>query len=442
MKNEKNNINLFLTLYSHANDEIELLKKYYDMTHKDVVSHRISIEKKYEPGKTIDSLIESIINKATNTIDEEKLKEVNDKIIIDDIKFSDIINNVSVNTNTKRIQFSFVSNFNLKEQYNPNIARYKYKEAERYEAITSRSIISDIIVSFESLLTKILNSLIFCNPLPYLEGETISLASFFMDNASKNLIEKINKVVEKRMYDSLKTLEQIIQIEKIDVDKEVFASFKEIYFRRNVIIHNDCKVNKQYLDAIHSKFRKNVKLGDLLTCDDNYVRNSFDVVQELFFFIFYGIFNNYSEDNKYISVISNFAFKKLQKKEYLLAKTIYKKISNNSKIEFIDKMMYRINYLNAIKQLNEKEQLEKELKTLDVSIATDDFKIAKLCLLNKNEEIYLYLNKTYPNSFNAISLKEWPIFVNFRESQEYQKFCAEHSEDFLSEEIVEETEQN
>ena len=58
------------------------------------------------------------------------------------------------------------------------------------------------------------------------------------------------------------------------------------------------------------------------------------------------------------------------------------------------------------------------------------------------KEIYLYLNKTYPNSFNAISLKEWPIFVNFRESQEYQKFCAEHSEDFLSEEIVEETEQN
>lgn len=442
MKNKKPDIDLFLSLYHYANNETELLKEYYTITHKNVVSHRLSIEKEFETGQRIDSIIDSLVDKTNYSIDDKILQEVNETIIYDNIKFKDVITNVFINEESKRIQFTFAPKYKNRMQFNPNVARYKYKEAQRYESISSRSIISDIIVSFESLLTKIINILILSNPFPYLEGETIPLASYFVENVFKNVTEKIDKVVEKKMYDSMKAFDQILQIEKIDIDKDVLAAFKEIYFRRNIIIHNDCNVNKQYLDSIHTKYRKNVKLGDTLVCDDVYVMNAFDIIQELFFFLFYGIFINYSPDNKYVNVIANFAFKKLQDKEYNVAKIIYKKISNSSKIEFVDKMMYRINYLNAIKQLGEKEQLEQEIKTLDVSIATDNFKIAKLCLLGENEQIYEFLNKTYPTSFNALQIKEWPIFVNFRETAEYHKFCSEHSEDFLSEEIITEEDEN
>ena len=102
-------------------------------------------------------------------------------------------------------------------------------------------------------------------------------------------------------------------------------------------------------------------------------------------------------------------------------------------------MMYRINYLNAIKQIGEIELLNKELQNLDVSIATDNFKIAKLCLQNKNSEIYEKLDKTYPHSFGAVEIKEWPIFINFRESEEYNKFCKAHAEDFLNEELLDDS---
>jgi hypothetical protein len=114
---------------------------------------------------------------------------------------------------------------------------------------------------------------------------------------------------------------------------------------------------------------------------------------------------------------------------------IYKKLSTNNFIDFADKMLYRINYLNAVKQLKENDILENEIKTLDVSIATDNYKIAKLCLLDDNEGILSMLRKTYPQSFTASEIKEWPIFINFRDSNEYAVFCSEHAEDFSSEEI-------
>lgn len=429
------NTNIFLTLYSYANNEIELLRDYYRITYKNVVSHRLSVEKEYEPGYKINELIESIVDKKNNTINEQALDVANNTVIMGDATFKDIVTNISIKEDSKKIVFTFAPKYKAKKQFNPNIARFKYKETQRYESIFSRSIVSDIIVTFESLLTKIFNILILRNPFPYLEGETIPLANYFIKDTQKNVAEKIEKVVEKKMYDSISTLEQILQIEKIDIDKDILISFKEIYYRRNIIIHNDSVVNNQYLNSIHTNIRKNIKIGETLICDTIYVNNALNVVQELFFFLFYGIFKKYQPDTNYLNIISNFAFRKLQEKEYNVAKIIYKKISTNNEIEFIEKMMYRINYLNAVKQLGETQIFTEEIKGLDVSIATENFKIAKLCLLDENKEIYELLNKTYPTSFGAIELKEWPIFINFRETEEYRKFCSEHSEDFLNEEI-------
>lgn len=45
------------------------------------------------------------------------------------------------------------------------------------------------------------------------------------------------------------------------------------------------------------------------------------------------------------------------------------------------------------------------------------------------------LNDSYPNSYNAVSIKDWPIFINFRESEYYEKFVNAHQEDFLVEEL-------
>ncbi len=192
------NTNIFLTLYSYANNEIELLRDYYRITYKNVVSHRLSVEKEYEPGYKINELIESIVDKKNNTINEQALDVANNTVIMGDATFKDIVTNISIKEDSKKIVFTFAPKYKAKKQFNPNIARFKYKETQRYESIFSRSIVSDIIVTFESLLTKIFNILILRNPFPYLEGETIPLANYFIKDTQKNVAVKLKKLLKKR----------------------------------------------------------------------------------------------------------------------------------------------------------------------------------------------------------------------------------------------------
>lgn len=445
MKNTKaKQSDIFLSLYSYANDEITLLRTYYTNTSKNINQERLKVDSLYQPGKKIDSLIDSFVERRGDSfaINEEKYASAKDTIIVNDVKFQDIIESVSISEDGKSIRFKLTETHKHNNTFNPNEARYKCQEAQRMEAIFSRSIISDLMVAFESLLSKLFKNIILNNPFPYLEGETVPIANFFLNDAAKSIHEKIEGIVDKRMYDSLKTLTDIIAAEKIDIDKDILASFKEMYFRRNVIVHNDCKVNKQYLSSINSEYRKDKKTGDLLICDQVYLDNAFNTVYGLLFFIFYGLLQNYSNWDEYNQIIETVAFSHLRNKDYQIAKTIYKKLSTNNSIDFALKMMYRINYLNALKQLGEKDVVDGELKKLDVSIATDNYKIAKLCLQDDNVAILRMLQNTYPNSFTAKQIKEWPIFINFRESEEYKTFCSEHTDDFANEEFTSEKTNN
>lgn len=90
----------------------------------------------------------------------------------------------------------------------------------------------------------------------------------------------------------------------------------------------------------------------------------------------------------------------------------------------------RINYINSEKQLGHKETVVKELLGLDVSATTVDFKIAKLCLEDKNDMVYKLLKETYPSSYDAEEIREWPIFIGFRETEFYDRFAKEHADDF------------
>ena len=130
--------------------------------------------------------------------------------------------------------------------------------------------------------------------------------------------------------------------------------------------------------------------------------------------------------------LGNIGFDLLQNKNYDVAEQLYFILSSCKQICFRDKAMYRINYINALKQQGKTEAVKKELNDLDVSIATDDYKIAKLCLEDKNEEVYKEIGKNYPEPFTADLIRDWPIFINFRESEYYTLFVKEHQEDFGS----------
>ena len=99
-------------------------------------------------------------------------------------------------------------------------------------------------------------------------------------------------------------------------------------------------------------------------------------------------------------------------------------------MKFSDRLICRINYLISAKQMNENELVEQELNDLDVSATESQFKIAKECLSDHFDMVFKMLNETYPESFDARALKEWPIFINFRDTEYYHQFVDAHESDF------------
>lgn len=245
-------------------------------------------------------------------------------------------------------------------------------------------------------------------------------------------MDKVESEIDNKMRNSLEALNHICEKEKINVDRyeKIVEVFEEVYYRRNAYVHTMGRANKDYMKKVNPKFLKDISENDQLICDDVYIENAIVVLCKLIFSIAYELLVKLNASVEFIETLSNCFFDKLKNKEYALTKYAYYALSQYKNLPFINRTMYRINYINSAKQMNEEELVKNELKGLDVSIATDDFKIAKECLANNNEQVYQMLLNTYPKSFDAVAIREWPIFINFRETEFYKKFVAEHKDDF------------
>lgn len=320
--------------------------------------------------------------------------------------------------------------------YSPIAAKLKLQSAGKYKKILVESVISHIIVVFENFLGNILRILIKKEPLKYLANQQIMISEV-IQKGEESISEKIEQTVDSYLRCSIDQLSEIEKKEKIEIDRyeKISTSFSEVYYRRNAYIHTDGKVNKDYLNKVDNIYKKNIQIGNELVCDKDYLDNSICLLSKIIFSIVFELLKNTNVNAIEMSYITNYYFVRLLNEHYPICKFVYQSLSQYKPIEFADKMNFRINYLNACKQLGETEFVNKKLKELDISAMEDKYKIAKYCLANETEKIYSLLKSTYPHSFNALEIREWPIFINFRETKEYQQFRNEHLEDFLVNEM-------
>ena len=112
----------------------------------------------------------------------------------------------------------------------------------------------------------------------------------------------------------------------------------------------------------------------------------------------------------------------------MLFVNIYGILVKNKDFSFLDKSMFEVNRMIALKQQG--KSIQKLLEGFDVSAMQEKFAIAKYCLQDDFDSVYTLLSRTYPESFNATAVRDWPIFIDFRNTEQYEKFKLEHSNDF------------
>ena len=364
----------------------------------------------------------------------------NAKEIIDNLQLSNkrkINEYLDINiSDNEEIRYSIVdTEIQNKEYIDPMIARFHNIKYSEYNKCMINAALNSLIVLFEDFLSDIYRLLVMHSPEKYVKSKEINLLDVIKAKDVNDVINnQIDKEVEKNMFDAVKTLKEVCSIEGIEINKNenLILEYDELNARRNVSIHNRGIVNDKYLAAINNK--NNVKKGAFLSTKLSYFINAINLIYKMELSLVFELcikFDDGKDTYDWDNVLSAIIFDDLLcDKKYNVCKHIYKIMSNCKNFDFENRTMYKINYINSCKQLKENKEVEEELSKLDLSIAKKEFAIAKLCLQDKNKEVYDKIKEDYPRPYNAETIRDWPIFIDFRKSEYYSKLQEEYKSDF------------
>ncbi|WP_329554203.1 hypothetical protein [Streptomyces sp. NBC_00696] len=195
---------------------------------------------------------------------------------------------------------------------------------------------------------------------------------------------------------------------------------QEVFQRRHVIVHNGGMVSRRYLRNVAQKYSTDVKEGDLLPVDHEYVVRA---ASELLAFGFLlaiatGIKLAKTEAEFLNGKLHMFTYRNLKKSRY----RIVEKCATFGEIlaqDMDDELIYRVNKWIARQRMGD-ESVRPEVEDWDVRALSSRYKLAKYCLLGENEPAMTIVESLYSTgdlSFEDII--EWPLLQPLRGTDSY-----------------------
>ncbi|BAH76090.1 hypothetical protein [Solidesulfovibrio magneticus] len=238
----------------------------------------------------------------------------------------------------------------------------------------------------------------------------------------------IDKEVENLLRNSHPEQFKIIEATfSVILTKEVegWNDFVELTERRNLFVHCNGIVSKQYLDTCkkHKIEINDLKKGDPLQVSPDYFDNAFNTVLTIGFMIGHVLWRKFQPeesqdaDKHLISVVYSLLTSKHYSATITLCKFAIKCIGKKFSSEETRRIIV-INYAIALKFSSKKEEMEKLLNENDWSASSEKFKLAVLVLNDNNTEAATTMRKIGCNGeVTKADYNNWPLFENFRETE-------------------------
>lgn len=396
-------------------------------------NRRHEIAKKYYVGLKINDFLESIkdsgktleeIRVEYNKLSEQKIPDTN--LTIGDVF---IINEAETTTETFAYGLIICKD---NKRYMPQIACEKiFQVNEAYHAIGKKAIINCLQI-FEEYFSSILKILISQKPEAYFYDKNIKYSELINKNLDELTNELLNQEVDALMYGVSETIEKVNKIHKLKLEKhqDIWDSYIELDLRRNIIVHNEGKVNQKYLSSLPKKHLQ-PQNGEILICDDIYVFGSIENLIKFSYLLYYLVADGEDQLNFLIST----AFEFLSCEKWNISLFAYDLLLAIPTLKNEDKIIYQINRLIAKKHIDGLASTKEEIERFDVSGMENKYTIAKKLLLEENDKVNELLKIDYPKSFDFNMIQTWPIFIEYRQSKEYKEFIDEHQTEYAMYEL-------
>lgn len=413
---------------------IESIKEYY-FSEVDNIEESIKKDcKKYHLGTIIDYYLYSkAVDKPLLLEGKigEYIKNVGEDLIIDFKIDNSDENKVSITYKVKDREELEKKGYELNSQK----AKREYTKINERLVLFNNSSLMMLVIKYEEAINRLFRYLINIYPSAYLNKKTIcysEINDIDIDiKTIKNYLVKneVEEIMRLSVSDWYKLLEQNHKV-TFNSFENYFNEFKEIYYRRNIIVHNNGIVNKTYLQYVDDSVKKDIKLGDEIHVNKEYLEKAFNLT----FIIIYGTFietlKPCTNKKNAMTVMFDLGFQHMLKNEWEVSKFIFYNLQRIRDQDACDIMLNKVNYWISIKNSIGIEGIKDEIEKFDVSALSGDFKMAKVTLLDKFDETRELLEKLLPNEITAESIENWPLFIQFRKSEEYENFKMKHKEYF------------
>jgi len=242
----------------------------------------------------------------------------------------------------------------------------------------------------------------------------------------------INKEVENVLYMNLQGQRKYLKDKlKVDMQEDLinWSRIDEAVERRNIIVHNDSKINKRYLKNVDISFApekaRNLKEGARISMPEEYFKIVFDEILVAGTILIHVCWRKWVKNEIKIAdgTLNDIDIMgALNREQWLLAERIGLFSKQCKAFDESQRLHWVINYCQTLKWQGKEKELKNELDKLDESALSPKYKCAIYALKSDKDRFY----ESVDNAIGVDDLKKsafisWPLFREMREDSNYEE---------------------
>lgn len=251
------------------------------------------------------------------------------------------------------------------------------------------------------------------------------------DDISEAIDIIVNKKADAVSYGNLESQKEFLERDlKIDTKENIvnWAMINEGVERRNIIVHNNSRINRRYLGNVDLSLvperRKEMKEGEEIVISEKYFARLYEEILITGIILVQCCWRKWRKDdidnadNRLISAIYN----ALVEERWSVTERLGFFSKECEVYSTANRLYLDINYCQSLKWQDKKNELEKELKKFDVSSLSPKYLLALAALKSNREGFYRNFEKAITvDEMKEIDFMEWPLFREIRKDADYEE---------------------
>ncbi|RST28760.1 hypothetical protein [Chryseobacterium lacus] len=282
-----------------------------------------------------------------------------------------------------------------------------------------------LISSFEFLFGDIISFYYKFYPTSALDKNIeLNLKNIYEYKTIEEFVDEIvSKKIEGLLYKSFEDQLLYLQKElKLNIESNIIEwdLIKEATLRRNLIVHNNSRINNRYLTETNKDYTKDIKRlkeNERVPVSKEYFERVYQEFYLAGIILIQAVFRKWLNEFNELAdaLLMDVSYRCLNKEEYISAEKICLFASNTCSINNDFIFRNNINYCLALKFGNKTKELEEQVEKIDISNLSSILVVAYYAL--KDDEVntlkHIKNAKTVDKlTYNDIT--DWPIFKNLR----------------------------